>query len=212
MAFRSRRSSRGFTLIELMVVVALSLVGFIALFQLQAGVMRASTNSLNMVQATFLGQHLLETIRMEAMEWTNDGLQGPTQAKFQYFKNVGDAPLAVGQPTAWMRAYAGTGAFQRVNQLGRSLPAGVATQFDAGADVEFPDNRNQVFCVQYRLAWLIVNSLVRVEVRVFWPREGANAQAYDACPIGNGGIETDPMSSWSATFVTTVMKNVFVST
>ena len=33
MAFRSRRSSRGFTLIELMVVVALSLVGVVALVQ-----------------------------------------------------------------------------------------------------------------------------------------------------------------------------------
>ena len=195
-----------------MVVVALSLVGFVALFQLQAGVMRASTNSLNMVQATFLGQHLLETLRMEAMEWTDDGLQGPAQAKFQYFKHVSDNGPAPGQGSGWLRAYPGTGGFQRVNQVGRMLAAGTTPQYDAGAAVEFPDNRNQVFCVQYRLTWLMANALVRAEVRVFWPREEGKAATYDACPIGNGGVETDPMSSWSATFVTTVMKNVFIST
>jgi Tfp pilus assembly protein PilE len=211
-AIRVRRNpSAGFTVVEMMVVVLITVLGFLALFHLQSGVMKATTNSWNLIAATHLAEHFLETVRLESVEWNNDTTQGVGQAQFHYL-----SPLALTTTsTDWMRAYvSGTGTgFQMSNQAGKLIGSG--REYDTGVVNEFPDNRNQRFCVQYRLTWLVTNFLVRAEVRVMWPRDDSRAALFDTCPDGSGattGIQDDPQNAWGVTFTTTVMKNVFVST
>jgi Tfp pilus assembly protein PilE len=208
-------ASAGFTVVEMMVVVLITVLGFLALFHLQSGVMKATTNSWNLIAATHLAEHFLETVRLESVEWNNDTTQGVGQAQFHYLNPL----AATNTSTPWMRAYiSGTGTgFQMSNQAGKLIGAG--REYDTGVVAEFPSTganaRNQRFCVQYRLTWLVANFLVRAEVRVMWPRDDSRAALFDTCPDGSGtltGIQDDPQNAWGVTFTTTVMKNVFVST
>ncbi|HPB49951.1 MAG TPA: type II secretion system protein [Myxococcota bacterium] len=200
-----RRSERGFTLVELMVVVALSMIAFLAVLYLQTSLIRGTANTWDMTTATGLARHTLETIRLEATEWYNDtglGIGGVQQAKFAYLSNVG-APNA-GGGSGWLRApYANAAAtFQQTAQLGDN-PA-----WDIGAATEITNATNQRFCVQYRLTWLVPNYLIRAEARVLWPRQDAPAGNFDACPAD---MFNHPTDIYSITMPMTVMKNVFVS-
>ncbi len=198
------RAQAGFTLIELMAVIVITVIGFLAMLHLQAGVLRANTTARDVVIATQLALHLIETIRLEAMEWTNDTDQGVGQAKFKYLKHVNDeaGPVA-GRGSGWLRAYDIQGStFQMVGPLGRD------TQYDPGALQQFPDTQGRRFCVRYRLTWLIPNHLIRVETRVLWPRAEGQGGLYDAC---GPNMDTDLANAYQVTQVTTVMKNVFVT-
>lgn len=204
MSLRGRRF-RGFTLVELMAVMAVSLIGFLAILYLQQGVIRGSANSWNMVQATHLARHVLETIRLEGTQWYNDtgmGQGGAQQNQFTYLRHVG--PAMVGGNSGWRNIDffpAGT-PFQMVDQLGRQVA------YDPGALQEIRPDRNPRYCARFRLTWLIPNQLIRAEVRVLWPRDDTRAGRYDQCDMT---MDTRPADAFSITIPTTVMKNVFVA-
>lgn len=202
--WRRMREGAGFTLVELMAVIVITVIGFLAMLHLQAGVLRANTTARDVVTATQLALHLIETIRLEALEWTNDTTQGVDQAKFQYLRHVNDeaGPVA-GRGSGWRRAYDIQGAtFRMVNALGRDAT------YDAGALQQFPDTQARRFCARYRLTWLIPNFLIRVETRVLWPRAEGQGGLYDAC---GPNMDTDVANAYQVTQVTTIMKNVFVT-
>lgn len=197
------KRAEGFTLVELMAVIVVTVIGFLAMLHLQAGVLRANTTARDMVVATQLALHLIETIRMEAVEWTNDTTQSVDQAKFKYLKHVNDGGgPAPGRGSDWLLAYFVPGAdFQMVNALGRDA------QYDPGALQQFPDSQGRRFCVRYRLTWLIPNFLIRVETRVMWPRAEGKGGLFDMC---GENMLTDLANAYQVTQVSTVMKNVFV--
>jgi prepilin-type N-terminal cleavage/methylation domain-containing protein len=202
---KPKRRSRGFNLIELMAVMAVSIIGFLAVLYLQQGVIRGSASSWNMIQATHLARHLLESIRLEGSQWYNDtgtGLGGVGQERFLYLKHVGTA--IAGSTSGWRNFdfYPAGTPFQMVDQLGRQGP------YDAGALQEVRPDRNPRFCARYRLTWLIPNQLIRAEVRVLWPRDDARAGRYDQC---EAVMDTRPADAFAITIPTTVMKNVFVA-
>jgi len=192
--------SLGFTLVDTLAGLAISVIGFLAMVHLQSGILRANTTSREMVMATHLAWHLIETIKMEAVEWTNDTTQSFTQSKFKYLNQIPDP--SQGSTSGWLRAYDTNADFRMVNILGRD------EAYDGGALTQFPDTVSRRFCVRYRLSWILPYMLMRVDVRVLWPREGAQAVQYQACP---DGMENDIANVYSVTFSTTVMKNVFVS-
>lgn len=196
---------RGFTLVELMVAVALSMVGFLAILYLQTSLIHGTSGAWDMAGATALARHTLETIRVEGLEWYNDsgvGVGGVQQVKFNYLDAVG-AP-AVGGGSGWVRAPFANSAntFQFTNQLGDNLA------WDVGALDEISNNTNRRYCVQYRLTWIVANYLVRAEARVMWPRPDTPAGDYDTCPAD---MFDHPTDIYSVTMPMTVMKNVFVS-
>lgn len=198
------REGAGFTLVELMAVIVITVIGFLAMLHLQAGVLRANTTARDVVTATQLALHLIETVRLEALEWTDDGTQGVAQAKFRYLPHVNDeaGPVA-GRGSGWQRAWEIPNApFQMVSALGRDAT------YDPGALQQFPDTRARRFCARYRLTWLIPNFLIRVEARVLWPRAEGQGGLYDAC---GPNMDADVANAYQVTQVTTVMKNVFVT-
>jgi hypothetical protein len=192
--------SSGFTLVDILAALAISVIGFLAMVHLQSGILRANTTSRDMTMATHLAWHLIETIKMEAVEWTNDTSQPYNQPKFKYLNQIPD-PNA-GSTSGWLTAFDTTSDFRMINILGRDQA------YDGGALTQFPDTVSRRFCVRYRLTWILSNMLMRVDVRVLWPREGSQAVQYQACPVS---MDNDMANVYSVTFSTTVMKNVFVS-
>lgn len=198
------REGAGFTLVELMAVIVITVIGFLAMLHLQAGILRANTTARDVVTATQLALHLIETIRVEALEWTNDAAQGVNQAKFTYLRHVNnEAGPVAGRGSGWRRAYEiQGGTFQMVNSLGRDMT------YDAGALQQFPDTQSRRFCVRYRLTWIIPNFLIRVETRVLWPRSEGQGGLFDHC---GPNMDADMANAYQVTQVSTVMKNVFVA-
>ncbi|NOZ02348.1 MAG: hypothetical protein GXP54_10725, partial [Deltaproteobacteria bacterium] len=182
---------------------------FLAMVNLQAGIIRGNTTSWDIVQASNLAQHVLQSIRIEAEQWTNTSTQDVNQAGFRYLQHVNDTVYADGsRGSGWLKAFdQGTVSFQLVNQIGRD------TGYDQGALTQIRATDNRKFCVRYRLTWLVTDYLIRAEVRVLWPRDLGNAGQYDACPINIGSdsdMQQDVSNVYSVTYPTTVMRNVFV--
>ena len=198
-------SAKGFTLMELVVVMAITVTGFVAALYLQSSLMKGASNSWDTTCAVQLARHTLETIRLEAVEWYNDtgaGVGGVQQLKFAYLRNVGAA--TPGGTSGWQRApYANSALpFQLTNQLGDNVG------WDEGANDEITNAVARRYSVQYRLTWIVPNMLIRAETRVMWPRTDMAAGNYDTCPADMFNHPNDIMS---VTIPMTVMKNVFVS-
>lgn len=210
MPVRRRRRNRGFTLIELMIVLAVTLIGFLALLNLQKGVIQGNMNSWNALGATHLAEHVLETIRLEALEWYTDngaGAGGYGQPGFRYLNRL---PLpAAGATSGWQAAqyYPPGTPFQMLNQI----PFDPVR--DGGALTEIPRDRQQRYCVRFRMTWLVPNYLARAEVRVLWGRPDRPTAQYEDCRFADGSIDNmdaHPEDAFSVTMPLTVMKNVFV--
>ena len=207
-ATRGRRGEAGFSLSEILVVLALTTVGFIAIINLQISTVEAISTARNTTEATNLAEHVIELIRSEAFEWTADG-DIDDALRFPY--------LSVASPTAgggsgWLLATLSPDTDRRVGSLGDAFVNPVGIERNAGILNEFPASRNQRFCVFYRLTTLLDDYLLRVDVRVAWMRGRQTQSAYSDCSFGNpAAMFNDPSRVSSVTIPATVMRNVFAA-
>ncbi len=168
---RARRG--GFSLVELLIVVVITAVGFVALLDLQVSSIRGLNYPAQMTAAMNLGEHLVETLQLEAYVRRNGGATGglrylPTLPAF----GTGAAD------TGWQLAYAnGSTEHAMTDQLGAD------PVYDIGALAEFPTLDRPRFCVRYRLSWVAQN-LIRTEARVFWLRDEGAWGRFRNCPDG----------------------------
>lgn len=210
-----RQSDRGFSLSEILVVLTLTTVGFIAIINLQIGTVEAVATARNTTEATNLAEHVIELIRSDAIEWTADR-ETDNAARFPYLSVAGSATAGGG--SGWVLATLSPNTDRRVGSLGDSFigPNGVAGQGNDGILNEFPTDRNRRFCVFYRLTWIVEDYLLRAEVRVAWMRGRQTMTAYSTCGDDDNQSETmamfnDPSRVASVTIPATVMRNVFAA-
>ena len=202
-AQRTGRDDAGFTLAEILLVLTLTSIGFIAIINLQIGTINAVATARDMTEATNLAEHVIELIRSDAIEWTADGEIVNNQARFPYLGMVLD--LTTGGGSGWVQAMLSPDADVRVGSLGY---ASRSPERDAGVMNEFPPERNKRYCVFYRLTWLLSDYLLRVDVRVMWVRGNQSQTAFPECPLT---MINDASQVSSITIPATVMRNVFAS-
>jgi len=201
------RASRGFSLSEILVVLALTTVGFIAIINLQIGTLEAVTTARNMTEATNLAEHTIELIRSDAIEWTADG-DTVDALRFPYLNVAGIA--AAGGGSGWVLATLSPETDRRVGSLGDAF---LDQERNTGILNEFPADRNQRFCVYYRLSWIVPDYLLRADVRVLWMRGRLTQTAYRDCDFAANGANmfADTSRVSSVTIPATVMRNVFAA-
>ncbi len=191
-------------MLELLVVIAVTTIGFIALLNLQIGTIRGIANARDQQGAMILADHVGQTMRMEAMQWTPSASALST---FSNFRFLNEAPTTVteGQTSGWLIAYQKTGLDDiRVGMVGND---GDANGYDTGIFQEVGDSINAHYCVHYRLIWLIPDLLLRADVRVMWPRNRAKFSDYKKCPLG---MEQRLEDVNQVTVPITILRNVFV--
>ena len=195
---------KGFTMIELLVVIVVTTIGFIALLNLQIGTLRGLANARNQQGALILADHVGQTMRMEAMQWTPTSSALATFTSFRFLKNA-PTTLTEGATSGWLIAYKKPGLTDiRVGVVGND---GDPKGYDTGVFKEVGDAVNAHYCVHYRLTWIIPDLLLRADVRIMWPRDRANFTAYRQCPVG---MEQRLEDINQVTVPITLIRNVFV--
>ncbi len=141
---RGNTSPRGFSLIEILVAVVVSSIGFAAVFALQLSTMKGNVSAREQAAAITLAESGMEQLRAEAYAWT------PAQPP---------AGHLAAAPGPW-HLLSDTGV---VDQNGLSYVAGNM----AGSELS-----RQRFCVHYWVEPLTNQyvSMMNLRVRVIWPR------------------------------------------
>lgn len=183
----SRSGNAGFTVIELLITVAITAIGFVALLTLQVATIRGLNFSTNLAAATNLGEHVLATMDVEGVQW------------------VGGVPP---NTLPMLSTINGNEGFWQVWRCDPTAPDAFMNQtgcdnlvFDVGIDSEIPIRANTRFCVQYNLDWANpTRTLIDAQVRVFWLRDEAGLwQTFRDCPVGTMEL---PANSVNVQFVT----------
>lgn len=158
---QSVRKTRAYTVVELMMALAVMTVGVGGIMAMQKVTVASNMNAKNIAIATHVGQSFLDELTAEAHTWTSSaGL-----SKTVWLKEAGEE----GTESEWF-----VPAHSTTRHMG---PA-----FDALGSVVAPDDvaDEGQFCVHLRLSWLspVTNAgktgagLLRAEARVYWKREG----------------------------------------
>lgn len=198
-----RRALRGYTLVEVMVAIAVMAIGVTGILSMQNASLLANRRAQEVTMATSLAGRWQEILRTDSLGWNR-----PTQRN-----TVAD----LGSDTRHLCALVGCG-----GGAGRAdqwfvpvvnLPNESAAYDHWGREVAL-GAREAKYCVNLRLTWLrqpslnpIDQGLIRAEVRVWWYAEGATRDAtYNNCGTGAGlnTLGTDIARVHSVTDVMTV--------
>jgi prepilin-type N-terminal cleavage/methylation domain-containing protein len=156
---------RGYTIVELMMAIAVLAIGVTGIISMQKVTMVANSHARDLAVANQIAGAWLDHLATDAMYWNRPSRAGEATNRDQT-KWLGDGNVT----GAWFQpAYDdGDGSMlfgPAFDALGNPLPASEVAQ--------------AVYCTHVRLSWLFNengamagNGLIRAEVRVFWLREG----------------------------------------
>ena len=206
---------RGFTLVELLMVVTLTTVGFVGLFSLQASTIRGMGNMVRMQQATSLAENFIENLRLEFSSWTaTQPLSNPSLFPHLAGLPTNDASQAGAQTPGdgveagpgWVIGDRDGGEDRRVSAAGDAHPFGFNTGIRKATLAPDMEDADQHFCLLYRLTWLQPNRAVRVEVEVSWALEEANIDEFMKCKMSAASRLSEVRS---ITLTSTIIVNLF---
>jgi len=174
-----RRASRGYTVVELMMSLAIFATGVTGIVAMQRATVTTNLLARNVTIANGIAQAWLSQLQADGALWR------PTPL----------IPTGGVANTVWL------GSANTANGLWQ-LPTYDATrQFGPMFDgFGAPVAANGQFCAQIRLTWLYGdgisqgglagNGLIRTEVRVFWPRDTITTAGFDAGDCANAAQAT----------------------
>lgn len=139
---------RGYTMIEVMMALAILGIGAVGLAAIQKSAIIGNSSARNLVTANAVASTWVERLRTDALVWNSTG--------------------AIGN-TVWLKnATTGLGNWQApLLTPGRGSPRADIM----GADLFAGDTQAQAFCTHLRLTQLYP-TMVRAEIRVFWNKQG----------------------------------------
>jgi len=162
MKTRSRsRSSRGYTVMEVMMSLAILGIGASGVIAVQKATLIANTNAKNLATANFIAETWMERLRIDALQWNDFNGVPDLVSDTRWLGLASLAPVWVLPPTV--------------------LSIGGASADVTGADKFATDPAPiaaSAFCTHLRLTQFDPNTLptyrklIRVEVRVVWARGG----------------------------------------
>lgn len=181
----SRAEARGYTIVELMMAIAVFAIGVSGVIAMQKVTLASNRHAKNLAVANHIAQAWMERLAADASQWNYPGPRDPSHAS-----DLGETSwlTEVNSEDDWfMPDYI---AAQDFGPAFTALGAPLNTSVNAAAA--------PAFCTHIRLSWLnrdnqgaVGNGLIRAEVRVFWLREG-NGGGFDAnafCSAATDAVE-----------------------
>ena len=212
----SRRRARGYTAVEVLMGLTLTAIGASAVISMQRSAIQANLDARKLDIANSVSREWMERLRRDATLWTQ--AKSTTSSTTNYANAlllstylaagpvVGAAPaddpnlVSTSTLTAWQFP----SIYVTSPPAGATTLDGLSPGFDIlGRDVDVTasgSGNTAFFCVNIRLNWLVVNNLIRAEVRVFWPRLITGAPAAGWC---SSGIESTAVDTTKFHYVYT---------
>lgn len=156
------RGRRGYTAVEVLVSISIVLIGAAGVITMQRATIQGNIDARRMDMANAIARQWVERLRTNATLWT---LPAARNANDNMSNSVLLANVAAPADATWFRPDQLLGSAPYWSPGMDMLGADVAT-----ADLSDDKNRYALFCTNVRLTWLIQGSLMRADVRVFWPR------------------------------------------
>ena len=181
-SYRHRRSKRGYTAVEVLISMTLFAVGAAGVIAMQRVSIQGNADARRADVATGIANTWIARLRRDSMTWTQPNAFNPTS---NHSSNtvwlgvvLGPSPPPLAQNTGWLLPAIPAGG-----------PIGGTSSFDIfGREVPIATPVQHLFCVNYRLDWLQLDTTMRAEVRVFWPRleESASPTCLPATAAAGG--------------------------
>lgn len=170
---KRRSKSLGYTMVEVMMALAILAVGATGVIAMQKTTLIGNTRARNLATASRVAATWIDRLKIDALGWRKTTGGGTTISKTRWLKVVGeDYPQIGGNENVWTRPAVDT-----------------ALGYSPGADVRGYDItdaallKDAAFCTNVRLVQLLPN-MVRADVRVFWLRHrGTNVSNSEAGTI-----------------------------
>ena len=164
---RRNRAKEGFTLVEVMMAIAILTASAVAIVGMQEAVIHGNIEARQLGTATSIARSSAELLRLDALNWTTSSVGSTTFTATRFLRAVPSAATAI--PSPWLPFGAASSAPERFRDY-----YGVNTAVAA----------DMVYCVQSRFAWIFPGNLLRADIRVWWTRSGTavNHAPYAGCP------------------------------
>lgn len=170
---RRTRKNEGFTLIEVMMALAILVVGAVGILSLQSASTRGNIAGRQMSAATQRSTVWIERLRRDALFWQRPGFPAAAAPQAQYLSQVG---------ADWF------------------VPVSDAPTETAGAGWTGQDRVGTEavhYCTHVRLSWAIPNESIRADVRTYWSKDRGQEHELVAngCALGTEGLVTVDLAS-----------------
>lgn len=173
----ARRRAAGYTLVEVMMSLAVLATGAVGILGIHQAVMRGNYEARQVATATHIASTWIERLQRDAVGWSRGGptLVGsfnPTidLARTHWLQNV----PARGAAAPWF------------------VPVAAGTQratFDHfGRDTAITEDMR--YCTNVRLEWVYEAQAMRADVRVWWTRNTPSARVRELAGCNGGDLET----------------------
>jgi type II secretory pathway pseudopilin PulG len=165
----ARALSRAYTAVEVLISISLLAIGASAVIAMQRGAIQSNLDARKLDVANSIAREWIERLRRDAANWTLPST----------LNTYANAKLLSTYLPAGNTAAIATWSYPDAYLATATVPDGVSPGFDIlGRDLLPTDiagsntkPSSAIFCVNIRLNWLVVNQLIRAEVRVFWQRD-----------------------------------------
>jgi prepilin-type N-terminal cleavage/methylation domain-containing protein len=178
-----QRKPRGYTAVELLMAISVFGIGVAGIISMEKVTAASNQHAKNLAIATHIAESWVSMLQTDASAWNHPSPLVPV--------------TDLGTDTFWLQ-----NVVTNANATSWFLPAwnpalNFGPAFDALGNPINPINlANEVFCSHLRLSWLYPptpgsgNGLIRIEVRVFWLRDGQSGPVANTNPCAPGTAPT----------------------
>jgi type IV pilus modification protein PilV len=189
---RLGRRGAGFTIIEVMVSLGIMTIGAMGIIALQTHTIRSNSHARQLTIGMQLAQRWVERLKQDTHRWNTPGVAD--LANTRYLRQITTAPNVFGTIPNTNNTATASRAF---DYMGNDV-------LDTSGDLIF-------YCAATRPAWVYFGRAMRVDVRVWWPREGYHQRTdFPAC--GAGHTQLDPGGPATSLFNLNAYHVVYLST
>ena len=191
-----KRTQSGFTLVEVMIAIGIMTVGSLGILAMHQGVTYANRSAYEMNTALAIAETWVQRIERDSLYWTERGPAAITLTNTVYLTGI-TTPSA-----GWFRPSPADPTVESYgfNHFGDDIQAG----------------EDPKYCTNLRVSWLRKENSARVDIRVFWYREGqmAGAAAHpdwvDGVDFRNANCDAGDADGWGLDAVSPLAPNIDV--